>query len=551
MSRENLLLPGLERWPRGTPIISLERVSKRFGSLEVIRDLSLEVTAGQTLVIAGQSGSGKSVLLRLMNGLERPDEGRVFLFGEDLSQVSGQRKSWLRKRCSMVFQNYALIDSMTVMENLTFPLREHLKMPRVEMRRLGMALLELLELPHVADSSPSSLSGGMKKRVAFARALITQPELVLFDEPTTGLDPIMIEFVDALIRKTQKEFDLSAVIISHDMASNYRLADEMAILAEGQIVSRGSFGEVRLSPHPVAQALMKSAVTERFQGGESGTPEVEEIEAGSATVADDQRRFEEAMRAAERPEIRAGEIAAEVIGLHKSFGEREILKGISLQIPARKITVIIGGSGSGKSVLVKHLIGLLEPSAGEIFVLGHHLRPGAIQLRRQLQSQIGVLFQGAALFDSMTIRENIAFPLIEGHRQRPQEARERVEEIARELRVDRFLERSPAEISNGERKRVALARALITRPKMMIYDEPTTGQDPIMMARVDEMIVEASERFQITSIVISHDMLSTFRIADQISMIYHGELVASGSPEMLRASQDQRVRDFVFAGAGA
>ena len=124
-----------------------------------------------------------------------------------------------------------------------------------------------------------------------------------------------------------------------------------------------------------------------------------------------------------------------------------------------------------------------------------------------------------------------------------------MEEIAASLKVDGFLDRFPAAISNGERKRVALARALITRPKIMIYDEPTTGQDPIMMKRVDEMIVEASERFQITSIVISHDMLSTFRIADQIAMVYHGNLVATGSPADLRASQDERVRGFVFAGA--
>ena len=202
--RQNLLLPGHPRWPLSSPVIELRNVSKSFGDDVVLQNLSLTIQTGKTTVIAGQSGSGKSVLLRLMNGLTIPDEGEVILFGQNLSHVSERVRTELRKRCTMVFQNYALIDSMTVAENIGFPLAQNTKMPAKEIRRLVEDLLEMLELSHAIDAMPASLSGGMKKRVALARAVITNPEVVLFDEPTTGLDPIMIEFVDELIRRTQR-----------------------------------------------------------------------------------------------------------------------------------------------------------------------------------------------------------------------------------------------------------------------------------------------------------------------------------------------------------
>lgn len=529
--RENLLLPGAERWPADRPVIELSGVHKSYGDKHVLRGVDLLVEAGRTTVIAGQSGSGKSVLLKMMNGLELPDEGTVSLFGEDLSRIGERRRTELRKRCTMVFQNYALIDSLTVANNIGFPLAQNTRMKPKEIRALVGDLLEMLELGHAIDQMPASLSGGMKKRVALARAVVTNPEVVLFDEPTTGLDPVMIEFVDELIRRTQREYQITSVIISHDMASNRRLADTMAILAEGQIVESGAFRQVLASQHPAVKAFVADAVVDRMGRGEHP------VEA----VADE----------AEAQAIEAVEVVARVEGLHKSFGQNHVLKGIDLEIPKERITVVIGGSGSGKSVLIKHIIGLLSPSKGKVTVFGHDLAGlGARELQQKVQSRIGMLFQGAALFDSMTVRQNLAFPLVEGRRQRKKAVAGRVEEVAERLHVQDILDRMPSAISNGQRKRVGLARALITRPDIMVYDEPTTGQDPIMMRRVDDMIVEAAEAFDITSIVISHDMLSTFRIADQIAMIHKGELRIAGSPDALRASDDEEVQRFIYAGAG-
>ncbi len=527
-TRRNLLLPEVERWPEDRPVVVLEDVHKAFGSQKVLEGVSLTVETGKTTVIAGQSGSGKSVLLRLMNGLELPDQGRVLLFGEDLARANERRRTELRKRCTMVFQNYALIDSMTVAENIGFPLLQNTSMKRAEVRRLVVELLEMLEMPGAIDELPASLSGGMKKRVALARAVVSNPEVVLFDEPTTGLDPVMIEFVDGLIQRTQRTFGLTSVIISHDMASNRRMADSIAVLALGRIVAQGPFERVRALPHPAVKALMANVPMERL--GRAAAPASAER--------------------AREPQAEAAEPVVVVNGLTKAFGANKVLLGVDLTIPARKITVVIGGSGSGKSVLIKHIIGLLRADAGTVSVFGQELgRLDAAGLRA-VQARIGMLFQGAALFDSLTVRENIAFPLVEGQGKRSRVVMPEVEHIAAQLHVDDILDRMPGAISNGQRKRVGLARALITHPDIIIYDEPTTGQDPVMMSMVDDMIVEAAEAFDITSIVISHDMLSTFRIADQVAMLFKGEMRIAAPPEVVRQSDDPEVQRFIFAGSG-
>ncbi len=522
-TRTNLLLPKATRWPLDEPVIELRSVSKSFGDTEVIKDLSLTVQTGKTTVIAGESGSGKSVLLRMMNGLTLPDSGEVRLFGHDLAQVDEQLRTTLRKRCTMVFQSYALIDSLTVAQNIGFPLAENTSMGPKEIRSLVMDLLEMLELTDAVDSLPASLSGGMKKRVALARAVITNPEAVLFDEPTTGLDPVMIEFVDSLIVRTQKEYEITSVIISHDMASNRRLADSMAVLSEGQIIAQGTFDDIRRSELPAVIDFMGDAPIDRMP---EGLPDGAHHSEGP-----------------EDPSV------VKISELHKSFGDNHVLKGISFEIPEKKITAVIGGSGSGKSVLIKHIIGLFQPNSGSVEVFGTNLTACSKTELQAVQARVGMLFQGAALFDSMTARENIAFPLIEGRKETKAEIARRVEEVAERLSVTDVLDRMPDSISNGQKKRVALARALITQPEIMIYDEPTTGQDPVMMKRVDDMIVEAADKFDITSIVISHDMNSTFRIADRVAMIKDGELVIFGSPAALRQSQDPRVRAFIFAGS--
>jgi phospholipid/cholesterol/gamma-HCH transport system ATP-binding protein len=239
----------------------------------------------------------------------------------------------------------------------------------------------------------------------------------------------------------------------------------------------------------------------------------------------------------------------EVVDLWKSFGPNQVLKGINLSIPRGTTYVVLGGSGSGKTVLMKHVIGLLRPDRGLVRVAGQEisrLEGKALTDARQL---FGMVFQGAALFDSMTVFENVAFPLTEKRRKerlRADEVRARVVEKLKVVDLgEEVLGRWPAELSGGMRKRVALARALVSDPQVVLYDEPTTGLDPITTDYVDGMILNAKQKLGITSMVISHDIASAFKVADRLAVLYDGHLAAEGTPDEVRHSEDPFVKRFL------
>ena len=237
-----------------------------------------------------------------------------------------------------------------------------------------------------------------------------------------------------------------------------------------------------------------------------------------------------------------------VRGLHKTFGPQHVLRGIDLDIERGRTNIIIGGSGQGKSVLMKHLMGLLKPDAGQIWVDGQDVVPFNDLEMARLRRKYGMVFQYAALFDSMNVVENIAFPLIERYKLTRAEIMERVRDLLRRLDladVAGIEQKFPPELSGGQRKRVGLARALIDRPEILLYDEPTTGLDPIATKNVDEMIRRTADEFGVTSVVISHDMASTFRIGDRISMLDKGRIIVSGPPDEVLQSRLPALREFV------
>jgi ABC-type transporter Mla maintaining outer membrane lipid asymmetry ATPase subunit MlaF len=196
---------------------------------------------------------------------------------------------------------------------------------------------------------------------------------------------------------------------------------------------------------------------------------------------------------------------------------------------------------------MKHILRLLRPDSGTVEVFGQDVGELSEKEMRELRTQIGMLFQHAALFDSMTVAENVAFPLVERQMMSRSEAAERVDEILERLHISGLKDRFPPDISSGQKKRASLARALITEPPLIIYDEPTTGQDPMMTKEVEEMILEVQENFEVTSLVISHDMSLTFRIADHVALLADGKILAEGPPSELLHSDDERVHEFVFA----
>jgi phospholipid/cholesterol/gamma-HCH transport system ATP-binding protein len=241
-------------------MIKLVDIHKSFGKQKVLDGLSLTIEAGKTTVIIGRSGGGKSVLLKHIIGLLKPDRGHVLIEETDIIGLSEKDLNEVRKKFGMLFQEAALFDSMTVGENVAFPLREQTKLKDEEIRRIVADRLRAVGLSGVEGKMPSELSGGMRKRVGLARAIALHPQIVLFDEPTTGLDPVMTEAINQLIIDTQKSFNLTCVVISHDIQSIFRIGHKIAMLYEGRIIEYGTPEEIRASDNPVMKQFLSGSV---------------------------------------------------------------------------------------------------------------------------------------------------------------------------------------------------------------------------------------------------------------------------------------------------
>ena len=247
----------------------------------------------------------------------------------------------------------------------------------------------------------------------------------------------------------------------------------------------------------------------------------------------------EAAQAAKDP------IHIRVVDLVKSYGTNVVLRGIDMEIERGAINVVIGGSGAGKTVLLRQLIGLEKPDRGKVLIDGADIVPmNDVQLN-DVRRKFGMVFQGSALFDSMTVFDNVAFPLREHTKHSEKEIRNRVLARLADLDLHDVERKMPGELSGGMRKRVGVARALMLEPEILIYDEPTTGLDPVLSRSVDDLIVDMQARFHVTSVVISHDMATVFRIGHRVSMLYKGTMVASGTPDELLHLEDPVVVEFL------
>ncbi|HXJ85129.1 MAG TPA: ABC transporter ATP-binding protein [Candidatus Methylomirabilis sp.] len=235
----------------------------------------------------------------------------------------------------------------------------------------------------------------------------------------------------------------------------------------------------------------------------------------------------------------------QIRGLHKTFGHQHVLRGLDLDVATGEIMVVIGRSGGGKSVLLRHLIGLLRPDSGAIRVDGEditRLRGAALD---RLRARYGVVFQGGALFDSMSVFDNVAFTLRERSRLGTAEIANRVKEKLEQVGLTGMGHKNPAEISGGMRKRVAIARALVTEPEVVFFDEPTTGLDPILVNTIHHLIVELHRKFRFTAVMVSHEIPEIFRIADRVAMLHDGVIIEAGTPDAVQGSPNQTVQQFI------
>jgi len=243
-------------------LIELVDIHKSFGNKQVLKGLTLSVIRGETLVVLGRSGCGKSVLLKLILGLMRQDSGKIIIDGEDISQISEEEMTKLRKKFGMLFQGGALFDSLTVAENVAYPLKEHTQMTRAEIKEKVAEKLALMEMEGTEGLMPSDLSGGMRKRVALARAIALEPEYILYDEPTTGLDPITAERINRLIRRMQIKFGVTSVVVTHEIYNAYMVADRLAMIHEGKILTSGTVEEIKKTEVPFVKEFISNQAGE-------------------------------------------------------------------------------------------------------------------------------------------------------------------------------------------------------------------------------------------------------------------------------------------------
>lgn len=238
-------------------MIELKKVCKKFKGQKVLDNMDLKVEAEKITVIIGQSGGGKSVLLKHIIGLIRPDSGQIIVDGVDITKLNDSNLNEIRKKFGMLFQDAALFDSMTVGENVAFPLKEHTQLPEKKINEIVDKKLLQVGLKNVTHKMPSELSGGMRKRVGLARAIALDPKIILFDEPTTGLDPIMCDAIDTLIVNTQQHTKATCVIISHNIASTFKIAHKVAMMYHGKIIEIGTPDEIRSSANPVVKQFIE------------------------------------------------------------------------------------------------------------------------------------------------------------------------------------------------------------------------------------------------------------------------------------------------------
>lgn len=239
--------------------IVVEDVNKRFGDYHALKNIDMTIHRGQIVVIIGGSGAGKTTLLKILIGLDKPTSGRIYVDGQDIAPMKERAMNKVRRKFGMVFQYSALLDSMNVLDNIAFPLREHTRLREKEIRRRVREKLDVLRLGRIEKRMPSELSGGMKKRVGLARALMLEPSVLMYDEPTSGLDPLSCRLVDDLIVETRDRFGVTSIVISHDMAGALRIADHIYLLAKGKIEASGTPAELVEGTSELAHEFFESS----------------------------------------------------------------------------------------------------------------------------------------------------------------------------------------------------------------------------------------------------------------------------------------------------
>ncbi len=513
-------------------LLSVKNLTTRFytreGVTNAVENVSFSVAEGELLGIVGESGSGKSVACYSLLGLipcppGRIESGEALFDGRDLLKMSERQLRDIRGNAiSMIFQDpmTSLNPYMRIGDQLTEALRQHIKLAKSEAKSRAIAALEevgIRDAEKRIDAFPHEFSGGMRQRVMIAMALISEPRLIIADEPTTALDVTVQAQILELLKSLQQKRKLSIVFISHDLAVVSNMAKHVIVMKEGQIVEEGEVQQIFNHPqHPYTQKL---------------------IAAIPGTAKPSQHKYEQSPEKLIRVENLYTRFELNSGGLFKRKKEKLVaVNNVSLDIFKGEILGLVGESGSGKSTLGRSIIRLVEADEGEIEFGDQKVRELTPNELRKARLQFQMIFQDpfASLNPRMTVFDTLAEPLrthkLVDERGLVQTINELLDDVGLERK---HVRKYPHEFSGGQRQRIAIARALALKPKLIIADEPVSALDVTIQAQILELILSLAKKHNLTMLFISHDLAVVRYICDRVIVMQAGKIVEGGDTESL------------------
>ena len=508
----------------------------RNGSSKAVDNVSFNIARGETLAIVGESGSGKSVTCYSLLGLI-PQPPGVIESGSALFKSNAQEhdllhsdkktlRSLLGDKIALIFQDpmTCLNPYLTIGEQLIEPLCQHKNKTRKQARGRAIELLKEVGIDDAEmrfGSYPHEFSGGMRQRVMIAMALITEPELLIADEPTTALDVTIQAQILALLDKLKKERNIALIFISHDLSVVANIADRVAVMRAGQIVESGETQQIFKQPqHPYTQQLLAS-VPSGPKPAQTFQPNADE--APLLQVEHLQTVFEQG-----KPGLFAPRPAPTIA-----------VNDVSFELRRHEILGLVGESGSGKSTLGRSVIQLIKPTSGSVKLDGQELSQLSPRQLRPLRKRMQMIFQDpyASLNPRMTVFDTLAEPLLYHRIANRKNVTARVLELMDDVGLAHAdIRKYPHEFSGGQRQRIAIGRAIATKPELIIADEPVSALDVTIQAQILELILALVERHNLSMLFISHDLSVVRSIADRVLVMHRGKLIESGDTETLWAA---------------
>lgn len=512
----------------------------RNGSSVAIDDLSFEVAKGKVLAIVGESGSGKSVACYSLLGLVPTppgniERGNAFFAGEDLLAMNESALQRIRgRKIGMIFQDpmTSLNPYLRVVDQLVEPLMVHEKVDKKTARARAISALEEVGIRDAAqriDAYPHEFSGGMRQRVMIAMALIAEPELLIADEPTTALDVTVQAQILALIKSLQVSRNLTVIFITHDLGVAAQMAHRVVVMEKGFVVEQGLAADVFKNPqHSYTQKLLGAVLTSAKSAAnmvQDTDPPFLQINHLHTWFATGQRSF--------------------IKRLLGRGGEEVYIKGvndITLTLRQGEILGLVGESGSGKSTLGRSVMQLLDAHSGEVLLQGRDLRQLSAADLKGARRHFQMIFQDpfASLNPRMTVFDTLAEPLLTHNLATSKTVLNQVNQLMDDVGLVRdAIRKYPHEFSGGQRQRIAIARALALKPKLIVADEPVSALDVTIRAQILELLLELTQKHNLTMLFISHDMSVVRYLCDRVAVMQGGKIVEEGDTETIFLSPQQ------------